>query len=199
MVFASHVRYDELYTTGYNPTLAREYGAVLDSAVCIRGYKNDPDRRIGLVSLLGDPVATNEMIDRLSSAFGGYESTYAGDTSTDVSPSTVRAIACLNAFTPEVLDRVSRALEHLRSEVGASDLTEREVLCLTGAVREAGLEDAKKRGMSVVAVGHKRCEDWGMIHFERELKIRFPHLDVARIDEVEIVPPKVPRAAGNSE
>ena len=63
-------------------------------------------------------------------------------------------------------------------------------MCLTGGVRDLGMEEAKRLGMSVVAVGHKKCEDWGMRYIAGLAQARFPHLEIVHIDEPEEVPEK---------
>lgn len=90
----------------------------------------------------------------------------------------ITALFCLNAFTPEVL---ARAI----TEVQAMDLRNDEILCLTGAVRELGVAEARRLGLNILAVGHKRCEDWGMRYFERQCKSAFPWLEIVLIDEPE--------------
>lgn len=51
------------------------------------------------------------------------------------------------------------------------------------------MEEARKLGMSVVAVGHQRCEFWGLRYLERMARQRFPGLEVVIMDEREEAPP----------
>lgn len=124
--------------------------------------------------------------DRLSTAFGGHENVHVSNNTQD---NQVKALACLNAFTPEVLERV------LDSARGLGVAPE-EVLCLTGAVREVGMQVAKEQGMSVLAVGHRRCEMWGLKYFEREARKMFPHIKIVLHEEEEEPRPTGTRNGG---
>lgn len=173
LVLSSHVRYDELLTTGWNEALADEQSVLptpSDGKVtrrCIQGYKNDPGRRIGLVGLLDKPQSIHEYAERLSRAFEGHEALHTCGNE----ESQVKALACLNAFNPEIIDCILHDARSL-------DVRPEEVLCLTGAVRDSGIDAAKEIGMSVLAVGHRRCELWGLKYLEREVRREFPDLHV---------------------
>lgn len=65
------------------------------------------------------------------------------------------------------------------------------VLYLTGAVREPGLLAAQKRGMAVVCVGHRVCEEWGIRHIARLLREEWPGLIVDEVLEDESEVPQV--------
>jgi hypothetical protein len=121
----------------------------------------------------------------LADAFGGFDLIHQDPSNVTGS---IGALASLNAFTPEVLERVLAAATALQ-------VPPSEVVCLTGAVREIGLEEAKRLGFSVVAVGHRRCELWGLKHFHQLLEQSFPKLEVLRVDEPEEPVIKVPKVA----
>lgn len=217
MVLASHARYDELLTTGWNEALADDH-LILPSPdastgqstrICLQGYKNDPERRIGLVGLLTDVQITAQYAFRLSQAFGGHDalriaghegtpshseeknSVASGseDSVSGTSSTTVKVLACLNAFNPEIIDRIVES-------AGQLGVPPNQVLCLTGAVRDAGVEAATAADMSFLAVGHKRCELWGMGYIQEKLRSEFREVEIIHVDEEE--PPrdatkKVPR------
>ncbi|BFZ64886.1 hypothetical protein YB2330_006039 [Saitoella coloradoensis] len=181
LVLQSHTVFDALYTTGWNNAFADAHGVRNDGRICLKGHKGDPERAIGLVGRLEQPRKMREYAMELAEAFGGYETVWMGeDDERDA-----HTLVSLNAFTPEILDRVAALIPESLPLSG--------VICLTGATRAAGLEDAQKRGMGVVAVGHQRCEFWGIRYFAREVeKVFAQRLHVVVVDEPE--PPRPPKA-----
>ena len=155
--------------------------------MCIQGYKNDPERRIGLVGKLSSPMQASIYAHMLSHAFDGHDAVELPSSPGEEGPEQqILALASLNAFTPEVIDRVVLS----NHEMG---IKPQNTICLTGAIREAGMEEARKLGMSVVAVGHVRCEMWGLRYLERMARQRFPGLEIVLVDEPEEIPEKRPR------
>ncbi|GAO46661.1 hypothetical protein SAICODRAFT_173146 [Saitoella complicata NRRL Y-17804] len=188
LVLQSHTVFDALYTTGWNNAFADAHGVWDEGRVCLTGHKGDPERAIGLVGRLERPRKMSEYAMELAEAFGGYETVWMGE---DVERH-VHTLVSLNAFTPEILDRVAALIPESLPLSG--------VICLTGATRAAGLEDAQKRGMGVVAVGHQRCEFWGIRYFAREVEKAFAQrLHVVVVDEPEPPrPPKTPKGTGTT-
>jgi len=90
----------------------------------------------------------------------------------------VKALASLNAFTPEIVTRIQDSLVDL----GEGNIQPNEVLCLTGAAREIGIEAAREVGFSILAVGHKRCETWGLRYLERMAKREFEGLEIVVVE-----------------
>ncbi|KAF8543296.1 hypothetical protein BDD12DRAFT_233124 [Trichophaea hybrida] len=69
LVLVSHEGFDDTLTTEYNPVLAEALG-VAGPYECIRGYKGDSERRIGIVGwMLG--VGVEEFIERVERDFEG--------------------------------------------------------------------------------------------------------------------------------
>jgi putative NIF3 family GTP cyclohydrolase 1 type 2 len=180
LVLSSHVRYDELLTTGWNEALADEHHVSSSSSgndhassttspkrICIQGYKDDPERRIGLIGTI-KASHTSSIADYaacLSEAFQGHEFLHLDSPSSSdkaAGSTQIKAVASLNAFTPEIIDRIQDSLATLDSDGGNNKIQPSEVLCLTGAARELGINAAKELGFSVIAVGHKRCEFEGL-------------------------------------
>ncbi|KXJ89110.1 hypothetical protein Micbo1qcDRAFT_165881 [Microdochium bolleyi] len=130
--------------------------------------------------------------------------------STDISKdddTPIRVIAIMNAFHPaevEQVEAIARNLtpgptnttqpptdgkqpqqEHEPNQEQPlplqGDVSCRHVLYLTGAIRELGLQAARERGMAVVCVGHRTCEEWGIRYMAKLLRERWPGL---RVDEI---------------
>lgn len=176
----SHVRFDEILTTGWNEAFADEHLISRDGRICIKGYKNKPERRIGLVGQLTSGMDASIYARMLSHAFNGHEALSIPQAEDSLQPQ-IHALATLNAFTPEVIERVAAAITQLDAKAD-------NTICLTGAVRDPGMEEARKLGMSVIAVGHQRCEYWGIRYLERIARQRFPDLEILIIDEPEEMP-----------
>lgn len=162
---------------------------------------------------MSQPMPILNYIERISEAFGGHElirlhngsSTETGqegedpdpDPAVDLTPEihttietnslptptqTIELLVSMNAFTPEIVDRIWDAIQASFPSIPAP-----KVLCVTGAVRESGIARASEIGFNVVAVGHKRCEDWGVKYFQRRLVDEFgsTDLEVEWVDEPE--------------
>ncbi|KAJ9102610.1 hypothetical protein QFC19_004719 [Naganishia cerealis] len=133
LVLASHQRLDELLTTGHNEVLMRRLG-VQGEMVPIVGYKNDPERKMGLVGRLpvGYTVQKDKNTDTDADADADADDAAQADPSFDdwlriirnefphaeshlqgppsngdpVTAPTPQYIACMNAFDPEIITRV---------------------------------------------------------------------------------------------
>lgn len=119
----------------------------------------------------------------LSKAFEGHEELHLSENGTGQ----IKVLACMNAFTPEIIDRIVQTSKEL-------NIDSKEVLCLTGAARELGIEAARENGMSIIAVGHKRCEMWGLKYLEREARKAFPNCEIVLHEEDEEPLPRTSKA-----
>lgn len=175
LVLASHKTFDELLTVGWNPVLAAKLGFnASDDAICVQGYKGDPDRKIGLIarSACEGERSLEELVSRIRLQFDGAGEFYANGSS-----SPVHILAIMNAFHPEEVDRVTEAIESRGWATGAEG-----VLYLTGQVRELGLQAAGAKNLPVMCVGHRACEEWGIRYLASVL--RSEHPAALRVQEV---------------
>ncbi|QIW99326.1 hypothetical protein AMS68_004844 [Peltaster fructicola] len=188
VVLSSHKSLDEVLTTGWNVQLAQRLGLSVDRSVCIQGYKGDPERRIGLVG----PVESTEQIilQAIHREFGAWEGCFGfttdvsdkGDIKTTLG-APIKAVALMNAFHPEEIERVIDSAVSARFITSAADCA--QILYLTGAVRQPGLEAVLAKGIRTVCVGHKVCEDWGIRFLAAQTRTHFPELEVVEVDEPE--------------
>lgn len=95
-------------------------------------------------------VGVGEAVEKVVTEFGDAEVV-------EVMGGEVRALACLNVFNAEVVDRVVES-------VGEG------VVIVTGQRREEGMKRAKEREVgAVVCVGHRRSEGWGIRWLKGEI------------------------------
>jgi putative NIF3 family GTP cyclohydrolase 1 type 2 len=176
IILASHKRFDELLTVGYNTVLAERLGLDVEAHVLIQGYKNDPERRMGIVASLRTRVGLTSIIDVVRKEFGTCE-VHAGDGDPSIE---LNAVAIVNAFNPEMIARVATAATTSGWTTG-SDMS--QVLFLTGEGRETGFRAAKE--MPVACVGHRAAEEWGIRWLASQLRLAFPTIQVSEIFEDE--------------
>jgi putative NIF3 family GTP cyclohydrolase 1 type 2 len=190
-VLSSHVGFDEVLTTGWNEALAARLNLYTgEDAVCIQGYKGDPERRIGLVAAFRTPTNLGNISDRIKHEFGQWDAVHGVDidSETDMAQA-VTVVAIMNAFHPEEVQRVSEAA---LSKGWISDLDQGDsIVYLTGQAREPGLTAALEKKMKVFCVGHRSCEEWGIRYIASELRREFPMVDVCEVYEDE--EPQEPR------
>jgi len=126
--------------------------------------------------------------------FGSVEGVFGID---DMSPGDldqpISVVAIMNAFHAEEVDRVMTAALERGWLQDVSDGS--QILYLTGAVREPGLIAAREKGIKVVCVGHRACEEWGIRYLASRLRAEFPLLKVEEVYEEEPPPPPKHRAA----
>ena len=103
----------------------------------------------------------------------------------------VGALACMNAFHAEEVERVAVAVGEVGGGCGG------EVVYLTGAVREEGLRAARERGMLVICVGHRVCESWGIGYLAGRTREAWPGLEVVVVDDEEEIVPKKKKEKGD--
>ncbi|KAK8099823.1 hypothetical protein PG999_010197 [Apiospora kogelbergensis] len=188
-IVASHKAFDEVLTVGNNAALAAKLDMAVDGAAIIQGYKGDPDRTIGIVGPLNTITARTPLRSQLETEFGSFEGVFGFDEGEGVDElatggeSMVRCVAIMNAFHPEEVDKVAELAVGMGLAPSVEDC--QGVLYLTGAVREPGLEAALRKGMAVVCVGHRTCEEWGIRHLASVFRERWPGLQVQEILEAE--------------
>lgn len=191
LVLSCHASFDEHLTVGWNTELARRIGVDLTSAICIQGYKGNPDRKIGLVARLEMPRSKQTLADSLIREFDGAGELYLPETlvpQLNVGAE-VRTIAIMNAFHE---DEILRVIDATRKE-GWIDPDEdgSSILYLTGAARDYGLTAAKEVNMSAFCVGHRACEEWGIRYLASQVRAEWPALEVIEVLEEEPVLVKV--------
>lgn len=176
LVLASHTSFDENLTVGWNVELAGRLGMNPNESVCVQGYKGDAQRRIGIV---GEVCAPRGLLERrIKQEFGTLESKYEGGSDE------IRVVAIMNAFHAEEVHRVLNVAEQCGwTQQGTSG--GRHVLYLTGEPRESGLSVAREYGLSVICVGHRAAEEWGIRYMGISIRAAFPSLQVKEILETE--------------
>ncbi|KAK8113562.1 hypothetical protein PG984_014088 [Apiospora sp. TS-2023a] len=195
-IVSSHKAFDEVLTVGNNAVLAAKLGMDMGKAGIIQGYKGDPDRTIGIVGPLATATARAMLKSQLETEFESFEGVFGFEADDDAEGKDgkeelatsennhdTRCVAIMNAFHPEEVDQVAGLAVGMGLAPSLEDC--RGVLYLTGAVREPGLEAARKKGMAVVCVGHRTCEEWGIRHLARVSRERWPGLQVREVLEAE--------------
>ncbi len=147
-VLASHDGFDAALTTGQNLPLARALGWQDVRPITL-------ERAAGL--LVTQPQSDwAELLAALATAFGGHEALL------EPPDHQVSRLAFMNAMRPELLTAVAAQ--------GAQ-------VYVTGQMRPGALPQARKLGLGVVALGHRRTELWGLRQLARELQAAFPGLE----------------------
>ena len=78
-MLASHKSFDAYLTVGWNVVLASRLGAELEDAVCVKGYKGDPERKIGLVArFVSGGRRFEDLVKDIKREFGGVGDLYSG-------------------------------------------------------------------------------------------------------------------------
>eukprot|EP00877_Chromochloris_zofingiensis_P009713 jgi/Chrzof1/4996/Cz15g07250.t1 len=188
-VLSSHSRFDEVLTLGYNPALARELGFDMHHLQEIRLMYKGVERVVGMIGYTYDLEASNKqtkltqakpeqsgafdasitpwqhcLTSKAQAVFGGYDDILSFAATNDCSNEetiVMQPFAVLNAMSPSILARLPS-----------------ECWVVTGQLRKPALEAAQGRAHTVIAVGHERCELWGLKTLARDLHQEFPYLDV---------------------
>ncbi|KAK7744314.1 hypothetical protein SLS62_010272 [Diatrype stigma] len=186
-VLSCHKGFDEVLTVGNNVALASRLGMDVTRGAVIQGYKGDAERTIGIVGPIG-ATSGAALRNQIEAEFGSLaEGTSCFGFDEDVAcpvRADINTIAIMNAFQPAEVERVAtKALE--LDLVTPSAAGRGRILYLTGAVRELGLTAALDKGMAVVCVGHRTCEEWGIRHLARTLREAWPSIEVDTILEDE--------------
>ncbi len=140
-----HLPFDEHLTMGYSPAMAEALDLQNLQEI---GYKQslNPDgtvlakRPIGM--LAEAPTQSFEQWQtRIVNTFGGYE---------DAVPNCSQLIDNV-----AVIGAMNESLVREAAERGAT-------LCLTGQYRPSTKKAVQETGMAIIAVGHRRSEEWGL-------------------------------------
>ncbi|KAF2275966.1 uncharacterized protein EI97DRAFT_474652 [Westerdykella ornata] len=158
LVLASHTSFTEHLTLGWNPYLAARLG--VDTSPSSNTFipvpsptPTDPDRRIGALARIN--TILGPLLDAIEFEFGAIEAAQEGLSEE------IHILALMNEFGADDVHRVlDLAVEQgwVRSERRLG----RHVVCLTGRARGEGLEEAGRRGCTVVCVGEGVGEQWGI-------------------------------------
>ena len=145
-VLSYHLPFDERMTLGFNPRLAEVLSM---SSVEVLGEKQG--RAIGAI---GDAPQQNfnEYLYCLSEIFGGREEVHLGK-ATEIS-----RIAIVGAMNDALVREAARR--------GAN-------LYVTGQMRQPAAAALEETGISALAIGHRRCELWGLKALAGLLRDRF--------------------------
>ncbi|MBV8883288.1 MAG: Nif3-like dinuclear metal center hexameric protein [Chroococcidiopsidaceae cyanobacterium CP_BM_RX_35] len=150
-VVAYHLPFDERLTLGFNPRLADVLGM---SELEILGEK--AGRAIGMIG----EIPTQSFADYccyLNEVFGGQDAAHAGG------QNEIKRLAVVGAMTDALIRGAA-----LR---GAD-------IYITGQLRQPALAVVLETGISVVEIGHRRCEEWGLRVLAGVLRERWAQLEV---------------------
>ena len=150
-VVAYHLAFDERLTLGFNSRLAEVLGM---SNISVLGEKEG--RPIGMLGEI-PTQSFDHCRTHLNEVFGGQDAARAGKNSE------VSQVAVVGAMT-EALIREA-ALQ------GAD-------LYITGQLRQPAQAAVLETGIGVVAVGHRRCEEWGLQALAGVMCERWSRLEV---------------------
>jgi putative NIF3 family GTP cyclohydrolase 1 type 2 len=145
-VLSYHLPFDERMTLGFNPRLAE---VLFLSSMEVLGEKQG--RAIGAIGNIPQQNLT-EYLHCLTEIFGGRDEVYLGKISE------VSRIAIVGAMND--------ALVREAATRGAG-------LYVTGQMRQPAAAALEETGMSAIAVGHRRCELWGLKTLAGLLRDRF--------------------------
>ncbi len=165
-VVAHHLPFDETLTTGYNTRLADALGMhSLDEL----GYKQVadesgrllPKRAIGMIGTA--PKRSDEAwLALIQREFGGYDR---------VGPRSAEPGQVLTHERVAVVGAMNPALVHEAHGRGVS-------LYLTGEYRKGTQKAVDETEMAVIAIGHRRTEEWGLRALGALLREQWEELEV---------------------
>lgn len=160
-ILTHHLPFDEHLTMGQNPQLADLMGLI---NVAEFGYKRAPDdlgnpmppRPIGMI---GDALLRpfSDWVSFVEHAFTGFDRAEWGY---DPMPTRVVVAGVMNS------ELIREAYER-----GAS-------LYLTGEYRTGAQAAVEETGMAVIAIGHRRTEEWGLRTLKKLLRRQWRELEV---------------------
>jgi putative NIF3 family GTP cyclohydrolase 1 type 2 len=155
-VLSYHLAFDECMTLGFNPRLA---DVLSMSALEVLGKK--AERAIGAIGNIPQQNFT-EYLHCLTEIFGGREEVHVGRTPE------VSRIA--------VIGGMNDALVREAAIRGAN-------LYVTGQMRQPAAAALEETGIAAIAVGHRRCELWGLKALAGLLRDRWSELSVISYQE----------------
>ncbi|CAA9299657.1 hypothetical protein AVDCRST_MAG92-4997 [uncultured Coleofasciculus sp.] len=134
-VISYHLAFDERLTLGFNPRLAEVLGM---SQIEVFGEKQG--RAIGMLGKIS-PQSFENCCSHIDGIFGGKDKAYPG------SYEQISRVTVVGAMTEALVEEAA-----LR---GAD-------LYITGQWRVPAEASVLETGINVIAVGHRRCEEWGL-------------------------------------
>jgi putative NIF3 family GTP cyclohydrolase 1 type 2 len=150
-VISYHLAFDEGLTLGFNPRLSQVLGM---SGIEILGKKQG--RAIGMIGEIL-PQSFDHFCSQIDEIFGGKEQVYPGNCQQ------VSRVAVVGAMTEVlVIEAAAR---------GAN-------IYLTGQWRQPAQAAVLETGINVIAVGHRRCEEWGLRALAGVMQERWSKLEV---------------------
>ncbi|GAB3749288.1 Nif3-like dinuclear metal center hexameric protein [Spirosoma pomorum] len=161
-ILTNHLPFDETLTMGYNPALAQVIGAT--SQLEPLGFKQAvtdsgdtlPERAIGML-FDTDAYEFDVWLKQISHQFRGYDRTEAGR------QTMINRIAVVGAMTDKlILEAADRGAQ----------------LYVTGQYRKPAQEAVNQTGLAVIAVGHRRSEEWGLHALVNRLQEQWPALSL---------------------
>lgn len=166
-VLYHHLPFDETMTTGYNRRLAAALGLTDLEPL---GYKTAsdpadahlPPRPIGMLGMA--PFRSfDEWKLLINKLFGGYDRAATSGRAKFGSVRVPEKVAVVGAMNPALI----------------WEAHERGVcLYLTGEYRKSAQEAVDETGMAVIAIGHRRTEEWGLQALADLFRERWPGLTV---------------------
>ncbi|OAL56810.1 hypothetical protein IQ07DRAFT_594278 [Pyrenochaeta sp. DS3sAY3a] len=177
LVLSSHTSFDEVLTVGWNVALAERLGVNVGDSICVQGYKGDPERRIGLIGQVS--MRRDVLRRRIQTEFADVEFVHDG------LAEEIRVVAVMNAFNEVEVLRVLEAAQRQGWIPQEQNEPGKHIVYLTGQPRVDGFEAAKALGMTVVCVGHRQAEDWGIRFLAASVRKEFPGIHVEEMQQVQ--------------
>lgn len=134
-LLAYHLPFDEKLTLGYNSLLAQQFGM---SETAVFGRKEG--RPLGMTGII-KAMSISFFQQKAENIFGGLEGVMDGKNTH------VTKIAVVGAMT-----------EQLVREAASAGVQ----LYVTGQLRKPATKAVQETGMHIIAVGHRRSEQWGL-------------------------------------
>lgn len=151
-ILSYHKAFDECLTLGFNSRLAAAVGL---SKLEVLGYKEG--RAIGMLGEISEQPFEIILCARIKSIFGGYE---------QISLPGQNAVSRL-------------AIVGAMNEMLVREADQRGVqVYITGQWRQPANSAVTETGIGVIAVGHRRAEEWGLRALAGVLRERWTHLEV---------------------
>jgi len=150
-VVSYHLAFDEGLTLGFNSRLAQTLGM---SNLEVLGEKQG--RPIGM---LGEilPETFASYCESINEVFGGHDTSYPGECDR------ILRVAVVGAMTDELIrEAASRGAD----------------VYVTGQLRQPAQKAVSETGIGVIAVGHRRCEEWGLQALAGVMRERWCALEV---------------------
>ena len=156
-IFSAHHSFDTHLSIGFNPLMAGALGMHDLMPLFRDGETAETGEPIGMVGDLQPAPTWYALRAQITAEFGGTELIKEAP-----HEAIIGCLAVVGAMTPDMINKAA--------ERGAS-------VYVTGQFRAGASEAAAARNMTVIAVGHRRAEMWGLRRLARELTEKFPGLD----------------------